>query len=99
MSKRTYKILNYIVIVLILASLAGLIVALKFTDGMGVYPNLCLCLFVLFLIGLLVLQCVYRVTKKPFEPERQIKNCPHCNTINDIDSEYCKKCGKKFESK
>lgn len=99
MSKKTFKILNYIGLFLLVASLVGFIVLLKVTGDMGVYPTICLCIFLLAIVGVILLQCIYRVTRKPFETDNQIKTCQHCNTINDIDAEYCKKCGKKFEDK
>ncbi len=99
MSNKTYKIINYILVALFVGSVIGFLVLLKVTKEMGVYPTLCLCLMLLDIVGIIVLQCFYRVTKKPFETKNQIKTCSHCNTINDIDAEYCKKCGKKFTDK
>lgn len=99
MNKKTFKILNYIALFLLVASAVGFIVLLKVTGEMGVYPTICLCIFLLAIVGIILLQCVYRVTRKSFETENKIKTCPHCSTINDIDAEYCKKCGKKFEDK
>lgn len=34
---------------------------------------------------------------EPDDYKGKIKICPFCNTVNDIDADYCKHCGAKLE--
>ena len=96
MKKLTYQILNYLLLVLSLGGLIGMIVITKVAGKVNVYATLCLCLMILGVVCVVLLQCIYRVTKKPLETLDQTKECPKCHTINDKDAEFCKKCGEKF---
>lgn len=96
MKKLTYQILNYLLLALSIGGLIGMIVITKVAGEVNVYATLCLCLMILGIVCVVLLQCIYRVTKKPLETLDQTKECPKCHAINDKDAEFCKKCGEKF---
>lgn len=98
MKKRTYQIMIYLMILLSIGGLVGMIVETKLSGNLNLWATLCLCLMILGIIGVILIQCIYRVTKKPLETLNQTKECPHCHTINDRDAEFCKKCGEKFKN-
>lgn len=99
MKKITYQILVYSSIAVFILSLIGFIIVLKANDGVfNAWVNVLLALSILSIFALILVQCIYRVTKKPLQTLDQTKTCPKCNAINDKDAEYCKKCGEKFKT-
>ena len=73
MKKLTYQILNYLLLALSIGGLIGMIVITKVAGEVNVYATLCLCLMILGIVCVVLLQCIYRVTKKPLETLDQTK--------------------------
>lgn len=37
---------------------------------------------------------ILKELKQEIMPDKNVVNCPDCGTANDVDSKYCKECGK-----
>ena len=96
MKRTLYRVLVYVSIAVSLIGLVLMIVITAKTGDLNVWASLCLCLMIIGIISLILVQCIYRVTKKQSDKLSKTKVCPKCNTINDYDAEYCKNCGEKF---
>lgn len=98
MKKLTYRILVYLMLVLGIGGMILLIVEAKLSGTLNIWALIGLAVLILSILGLVLVQCIYRVTKKPLATLDQTKECPMCHTINDRDAEFCKKCGEKFKN-
>ena len=75
-----------------------MIVITKVAGEVNVYATLCLCLMILGVVCVVLLQCIYRVTKKPLETLDQTKECPKCHTINDKDANSARSAEKSLQN-
>ena len=98
MKKLTYQIMVYLMIALGVSGLVGMIVEAKLSQSLNVWALVCLCLMILGIVGLVLVQCIYRVMKTPLKTLNQTKECPKCHSVNDSDAEFCKNCGEKFHN-
>lgn len=85
-------------IIFTLGGIVGMSLVLAKTGEMNVWVNIFIGLMLLGIVGLISVQCIYRVTKPIKENKSQVKTCDECGAINDADAEFCKQCGKKFRN-
>lgn len=95
MKKLTYRILIYVTLGFSLLGLVLLIVSSYFHGGIDGWAATGIAIFLLGLLSMVLVQCLYRATKDPL-PGGEGKECEACHTMNDKDAAFCKKCGKKF---
>ncbi len=98
MSHKIYQILVYSCMVEFLAGGFCLVYGNLREHGFGSLSILGICLIISSIVCIVIVQSVYRATRKPLPRGDQRKECPNCHQRNDKDAEYCKHCGQKFRN-
>lgn len=96
MKKRTYKIIQYVLMGLIVANFIGFGVELAVSGVMNTWASLCLSIGIISIFLFVILSLMYGAVKVDPKEKPSCKNCKTCGTPNDLDALYCKHCGKKF---
>ena len=98
MNRVLYRVLVYSCFARFMGSVVGLIFSRKNASDLNSSSVLCICLLILSIVSLIIVQCLYRIAKKPLPKGNQTKICPKCKGMNDKDAEYCKYCGNRFRN-
>ena len=97
MHKGLYNILQALTAFLTVGGLIGFVLELNLVGKFDGMVTAFLSVFIIGLIGYLVVRAVYNVTKNDNTIKDKTIRCPYCQSINDEDAVYCKKCGKKLK--